>query len=95
MSQRASERTPGNDSSLLRGIFRRRRDKTDTDSPSVCPSVRPSARGVVPVRRDVVFVHHAWTIPDALCDAAGQPPSFAHRLLVRPQVALKIMNQSH
>ena len=46
-SQRASC-GPGNDSSLLRGIFRRRRGKTDTNSPSVRP-VRPSIypRGVL------------------------------------------------
>ena len=53
-------------------------------------------RGVVPVRRDVVFVHHAWTIPDALAlRASGQIPSFAHRLLAPLQVGLKTRSQNH
>ena len=51
------------------------------------PSVYLSARGVVPVRRDVVFVHHAWTIPDAPCDARGRG--------ARPQVVLKKMSHKY
>ena len=61
--------------SLLRGIFRGQRDRADTNQPtlrSASPSVAYAMRGVVPVRRDVVFVHHAWTIPDALALRAGR-----------------------
>ena len=85
--------------SLLRGIFRGQRDRTDTNQPtlrSASPSHTYAMRGVVPVRRDVVFVHHAWTIPDALAlRASGQIPSFAHRLLAPLQVGLKIRSQNH
>ena len=95
-SQRASERTPGNDSSLLRGIFRRRRDKTDTNSPSsVSQSVYP--RGVLYLS---VGMSCSFIMPGRFLTrfAMRRPrPGCLHPLRIvfsyRPQVALKIMSR--
>ena len=76
LSQRASERANAGQRFIssawhIPQAKRQDRHQLSVVSQSVSQSVSLSARGVVPVRRDVVFVHHAWTIPDALCDAAA------------------------
>ena len=75
LSQRASERANAGQRFIssawhIPQAKRQDRHQLSVVSQSVSQSVSLSARGVVPVRRDVVFVHHAWTIPDALCERA-------------------------